>query len=518
MRLKFSYSAVLIFMLARLPLALHAQQAPAPDAAKAEPVKTDSKDTKPAKGEEPAPIVTRHEVRADGKVLKYTATAGTLPLKNDKGETEANVFFIAYTLDQPAGAAKRPLMFSFNGGPGAASVWMHIGAIGPRRISMGTEGFMPAPPYQVTDNDQTWLAQTDIVFIDTVGTGYSRATKPELTKKFLGVKEDIQATGEFIRLYLTRYERWSSPLFLVGESYGTTRAAGLSGYLLHHGIALNGIILVSSVLNFETLEFAPGNDLPYELYLPSYTATAWYHKKLGPSLGDLPAALKASEQFAAGPYAEALAKGDRMTAAERTSVAAGLAKFTGLRENYIELSNLRVDEPHFTRELLRADHKSTGRIDSRFSGIEQDGVSDSSSYDPFVSAIVPPFTAAISQYLRTELGYKSDEEYYVLGGGFGGNAWNWGSADHGFANVTGSLRDAFAENPYMKLYVASGYFDLATPYFATQYTLAHLDLQPDEMARVSTGYYQAGHMMYVRAADLAKLHGDVAKFIGGALR
>jgi len=391
---------------------------------------------------------------------------------------------------------------------------MHIGMIGPRRIRMGTEGFMPAPPYAVEDNDQTWLPQTDIVFVDTVGTGYSRAMTPALKSKFLGVKEDIRSVGEFIRLYLTRYERWSSPLFLVGESYGTTRAAGLSGYLLGEGIALNGIMLVSSVLNFETLEFTPGNDLPYELYLPTYTATAFYHHKLDPSLGDLKAALKESEGFAAGAYADALAKGDRMTPAQFDAIATELAKLTGLSENYVALANLRIDEPHFTRELLRQDRMSTGRIDSRFKGAEPSGISEDSSYDPFVSAIVPPFTAAITQYLRSELGYKSDEQYYVLGGGFGDTRWNWGSNPRaGFPNVTGSLRDAFAQNPYMKLFIASGFFDLATPYFATQYTIAHLNLLPEEKARISTDYFESGHMMYVREKDLARMHDDAANFI-----
>ena len=473
-----------------------------------------AKESKPA-AEDPAPIITHHQLRTSaGKLLSYTATTGTLPQRNELGETEGHIFFISYTLDQPATAPKRPLLFSFNGGPGAASVWMHLGMIGPRRIRMGTEGFMPAPPYAVEGNPSTWLPETDIVFLDTVGTGYSRAATPALKAKFLGVEEDIRSVGDFIRLYLTRYERWSSPLFLVGESYGTTRAAGLSGYLLGRGIALNGILLVSSVLNFETLEFTPGNDLPYQLFLPTYTATAWYHHKLDPTLGDLAAALKASETFAAGPYVDALAKGDRLTPPERDAIATQLARLTGLSKTYVDLANLRVDEPHFTRELLRADRLSAGRIDSRFKAPEPSGISEQSTFDPFVSAIVPPFTAAITQYLRTELGYKSDEPYFVLGGGFGDIRWNWGSNPRaGFPNVTGSLRDAFAQNPYMKLFIASGYFDLATPYFATQYTVAHLNLLPEEKARISTDYFESGHMMYVRERDLARMHDDAANFL-----
>jgi carboxypeptidase C (cathepsin A) len=257
------------------------------------------------------PVQTHHTLHVNGQTLNYIATAGMMPLKNDKGEIEANIFFMAYTLDQPEAKrdGKRPLMFAFNGGPGSASVWLHLGAIGPRTVHMQQpDGTMPAPPYQVEDNDNTWLTQTDLVFIDPVGTGYSRVTKPELLKNYLGLKGDTAAVGKFIRLYLDRYERWNSPLFLVGESYGTTRASALSGYMLQkYGVAFNGVVLMSTVLNFETLEFATGNDLPYVLFLPTYTATAWYHKKLDPSLqGDLQSALRQAEAFADGPYSDAL--------------------------------------------------------------------------------------------------------------------------------------------------------------------------------------------------------------------
>ena len=269
---------------------------------------------KAATPKEEPPIVTHHEIHVGGRVLHYTATAGYMPIRNEEGtEVEANIFFVAYTLDNAP--PKRPLMFSFNGGPGSASIWLHLGAIGPRRVKMLPDGGMPQPPFELVDNEDTWLDQTDLVFIDPVGTGYSRATKKELAKKFFGVKGDISSVAEFIRLYLSRYQRWTSPLFLVGESYGTTRAAGLSGYLVDRGIALSGVVLVSSVLNFQTLEFTRGNDLPYILFLPSYTSTAWYHKKLPPDLQqrDLASVLSDAQQFAAGPYASALGKGDNLT-------------------------------------------------------------------------------------------------------------------------------------------------------------------------------------------------------------
>jgi carboxypeptidase C (cathepsin A) len=464
------------------------------------------------------PVVTHHEIHVAGKLLRYTATTGALPIRNADGDLEAHIFFIAYTLDgQPA--ERRPLTFSFNGGPGSASVWLHLGAIGPKRVRMQPDGMMPAPPYQLVDNEFTWLDQTDLVFIDPVGTGYSRAIKNDLRRKFLGVRGDIQSVGEFIRLYLGRYERWSSPLFLVGESYGTTRAAGLSGYLVEHGIAFNGIMLVSSVLNFQTLEFNPGNDLPYVLYLPSYAATAWYHKKISPELQqDFTKFRNEVEQWAATGYAEALAKGDRLTPEERSNVIDHLARYTGLSKAYIDQSNLRVDEPHFTKELLRDRKQITGRLDSRFTGTDRKQISETASYDPSMTAIRPPYTAMFNQYVRTELGFKSDVEYYILGGGFGPNEWDWGSAVDGFPDTAQALSDAFEKNPFMKLFIGSGFYDLATAYFATQYTLNHMGLDAAQHGRISLGYYAAGHMMYIQDESLSTLRKDIGAFINGALK
>jgi carboxypeptidase C (cathepsin A) len=469
---------------------------------------------------DPLPVVTHHEIHARGQLIKYTATVGMMPLKNEKGETEARMFYMAYTLDQPGSdRSKRPLTFTFNGGPGSASAWLHLGAIGPRRVKMQNEGFMPAPPYQLVDNDSTWLPQTDLVFIDPIGTGFSKALKPENLKKFLGLQGDTAAVAEFIRLYLSRNERWSSPLFLAGESYGTTRASALSGYLIQReGIALNGVILLSTVLNFETLEFVPGNDLPFELFLPTYTATAWYHHKLDSSLGDLKSALHQSEEFARTTYADALSKGNRLTPDERAKAVDGLAHLTGLSRQYIDQSDLRVDEPHFTKELLRGERLNVGRLDSRFTGIEDPLIGAISSSDPTETSIRAPFASSFNQYIRAELNWKTDDKYYLLGGGFKQGDWDWGSAGGGYPNVSESLRSAFAENRYMKLFVASGYYDLATPYYATQYTLAHLGLEPQEMKNVSTGYYEAGHMMYLQDKSLTKLHDDVSIFIAGALQ
>jgi carboxypeptidase C (cathepsin A) len=484
---------------------------------KAGQLKAPPETQKPAEAQkETPPIVTHHEIRMGGRVLKYTATTGLMPIRNpENDEVEANIFFVAYTLDNAG--PNRPLMFSFNGGPGSASIWLHIGAIGPRRVKMLPDGGMPPPPFELVDNQQTWLDQTDLVFIDPVGTGYSRATKKDLAKKFYGLKGDISSVGEFIRLYLSRYQRWTSPLFLVGESYGTTRAAGLSGYLIDKGIALSGVVLVSSVLNFETLEFSRGNDLPYVLYLPSYASTAWYHKKLAADLQqrDLPSVLREAEQFANGPYASALGKGDSLSPQERQSILDQVSRFTGLDRSIIDENDLRIKQWIFCRELLRGQRLTVGRLDSRFTGPNLSNTEEGDFYDPTMAVIRPPFTATFNNYVRGDLGYKTDLEYNVLGGL---GSWDWGSAGQGFPDVSESLRLAFVKNPYMKLFVASGYYDLATPYFATQYTLNHMNLDPQQHAKVTLGYYDAGHMMYLRSDSLDRLKQDVSGFLTNALK
>lgn len=471
---------------------------------------------RPAPVPEEPPVVTKHEIKINGRVLKYTVTTGMMPLKNQAGEAEARIFFVAYTVDGAGEAAKRPLMFSFNGGPGSSSVWLHLGALGPKRVRMLDDGGMPAPPFQLVENEHTWLEQTDLVFIDPVGTGYSRAARPELASKYFGLNGDLESVGEFIRLYLTRYERWSSPLFLVGESYGTTRASGLTGLLVDKGIVFNGVLLISTVMNFQTLLFAPGNDLPYVLILPSYTATAWYHRKLPADLQSRPLrqVLDEAERWAANEYTVALGKGDRLTSQERQATVEQMARLTGLDRRFIENNNLRVDLGRFNKELLRDQRRMVGRLDSRFKGIDASAASERPDFDPSMAAIRPPYTAAFNAYVRGELGYKSDLEYYILGGGIG--PWNW-NVNNGYADTSTALRSAFAKNPYLKLFVASGYYDMATPYFATEYTLAHMGLEPGLRANIRTAYYEAGHMMYIDAKSLAQLKRDAATFIRDTL-
>ncbi len=462
------------------------------------------------------PVISQHQLKIGRRTLKYTAAAGRMPLKNEADEIEAQLFFTAYTLGHGDADRTRPLTFVFNGGPGSASVWLHLGALGPKRVKMQDEGWMPAPPYQLVDNEHTWLEQTDLVFIDPVGTGYSRASKPDLNKKYWTVQGDLEAVGEFIRLYLTRYSRWSSPLFMCGESYGTTRAAGLAGYLVEKGIAFNGIMLISTILNFQTADFDRGNDLPYALFLPTYAATAWYHKMLPPVLQrqSLRAVLGEAEIWAEGEYTTALMKGDRLSVAERQSIMEKLAHFTGLSGTFIDNSNLRIHIMRFCKELLRDKKKTVGRLDSRFIGLDAQAVTEVPDFDPSFTAITPPYTAMMNDYARSTLGYQTDLAYETLS--FAVNeGWEW---DRGkYADTSEALRSALAKNPYLKVLLAMGYYDLATPHFAAQYTLAHMDIDPSLRANIHTADYEAGHMLYLDAKSLAKLKTDVQQFIQLAL-
>lgn len=459
---------------------------------------------------EKEPITTHHRVGH----LGYSATVGMLPLKDEFGETEAGIGYTAYIRDGGASPSDRPLMFSFNGGPGSSSVWLHLGALGPKRVKMMPDGDLPAPPFELVDNPETWLEHTDLVFIDPVGTGYSRPAKKDGGKKYWSLDGDIESIAEFIRLYLTRSGRWSSPIYLVGESYGTTRAAGLSSHLIDRGIALNGIVLVSSILNFQTARFNKGNDLPYVVFLPTYAATAWFHGKAGAgaSLSDH---LKEVETFAGCEYVLALQKGDMISADYRREISEKLAKFTGLSTEYIESTDLRINIHQFCKELLRGSKRTVGRLDSRFKGIDATAATDNPEHDPSMTIILPPYTAMINDYLRRELKYETDQPYYIFNPGELWANWSYGDASKGHPDTSESLRSALSKNPHMKVFVASGYYDLATPYYATEYTLSHLALDPTLRDNISTSYYEAGHMMYIDEKCLQKFQQDVAKFLKG---
>jgi carboxypeptidase C (cathepsin A) len=463
---------------------------------------------RPEAAAEDKPIVTHHKITVRGKTLSYTANTGFLPIKDEQGHVEAQMFYVAYTLD--GSGPKRSLTFAFNGGPGSATIWLHMGCFGPKRVKMRPNGFMPPPPFEWEDNQNTILDKTDLVFVDAIGTGYSRATTSEMGKKFWSVSGDIAAFGEFIRLYLQKNSRWTSPVYLAGESYGTTRAAGLSGYLVDHGIALNGIVLISTILNFETISFGIGNDLPFILYLPTYAATAAFHHKLAPELEKDPEALRAEvEKFAAGEYTVALQKGDALDGAARDSVIDHLARYTGLSKQYIARCNLRVDLSHFDTELLRDETKIIGRLDGRFTAFNETATQQAPEFDPSEAAIRPPYTSVFGDYVKEELGFQSDLVYYVLGGGIG--RWDFDSASgrSGFADTSQALRRAFAKNPFLQVYIAEGYYDAATPYFAVDYTFNHMGLTAEAHKNVSRGHFNAGHMVYIDNDSMAKLKEDV---------
>jgi carboxypeptidase C (cathepsin A) len=473
---------------------------------------------------------TRHSLTLGGQTLAYTVTAGTIVLKEEaekKGEKageaegekpKATVFFIAYTRDDVPDRSRRPLTFSFNGGPGSSSVWLHLGVLGPRRVLADEMGNPPPPPYRLVDNEFSLLDATDLVFIDPVSTGYSRPVPGEKAREFHGFKKDIESVGDFIRVYATRYQRWTSPKFLIGESYGTTRAAGLSGYLQErHGMYLNGIMLVSCILNFQTAHFDPGNDLPYILFLPTYTATAWYHQRLAPELQqDLRATLREVEAFAAGDYALALMKGASLSADERARTVQKLARYTGLSPDYIERTNLRIEIFRFTKELLRHEGRTVGRLDSRFKGVDRDSAGENFEHDPSMSIIMGPYTAALYDYVRRDLNFESDLQYEVLHPNLWSN-WSYADFENQYVNVAETLRKAIAVNPALKVLVANGYYDLATPYFATEYTFNHLGLDPSLRANISMSHYEAGHMMYIHRPSLAKMKDDLARFIREAV-
>jgi carboxypeptidase C (cathepsin A) len=461
--------------------------------------------------------VTHHAINVNGMTLNYTAFAGCLPLKDEAGKIRANLFFTSYIKDEEEEKAQRPITFAFNGGPGAASVFLHLGALGPKRILLKEEEEASPPPYRLIENAYTWLDITDLVFIDPVGTGYSRAVSGEDPKKFWGVKEDIQSVGAFIRLYLTKYDRWLSPKFIAGESYGTTRAAGLSSYLQNKlGINLNGLVLISEALNFQTIVFTPGNDLPYVLFLPTYATTAWYYHKLSPEFqSSFQKTMEEAEAFALDEYLIALAKGDLLSEPERNRIVEKLVRYTGLSKTFIQKSNLRISRDDFIKELLRQEGLQIGVLDSRITSkyTPRDFIQD-----PSVFLVTGLLTATWNDYVKKELKYDADLPYKILNMK-ANESWNWSSATGGlgYVNVVDTLHQAMSENRELKVLVASGYYDLDTPYFASKYAADHLDLDPKLRKNLTLTFYEAGHQMYTHLPDLRKLKTNAEDFFRKAI-
>ncbi len=457
-------------------------------------------------------IKTHHSVEIMGERIDYTATAGRIVLHDAQDKPTAAIFYIAYTRDAIKDLTKRPITFAFNGGPGSSSVWLHLGLLGPRRVHLKEDGTPYPPPYRLVDNQYSLLDVSDLVFIDPVSTGFSRAAKPDEAKQFHGVEGDIRSVADFIRLYTTRNLRWDSPKFIIGESYGTTRAAGLSGELHNHLLMnVNGIILVSTVLNFETLSFAPGNDLPYILYLPTYTAAAWYHHKLPPDLQDLSLdeVMRQSKDFAQKDYNDALLRGDALTPDQRHAIAKQLARFTGLPQRYIERANLRVSLSRFAARLLRGRDLVIGRYDARYTGYIRDALAGHMEYDPSYDAVASVFASTFNDYVRRELHYKSNLPYEIL---TNVGPWDWGRP-MGYLNVADVLADSLTRDPFLRVEIASGRYDLATPWFSVRYTLDHMRLNPALRKNITLDTYNAGHMMYLNTPDLKKLRANISRFI-----
>ena len=459
---------------------------------------------------------TQHTIRVGDETIRYTARAGTIVLKGEDGEPRASFFHVAYTKDG-ADPTTRPVVFTFNGGPGSSSVWLHMGAFGPKRVVYkDDEGQAAPPPYRMVDNEGTILDVADLVFLDPVTTGFSRAIPISDAKKFHGFEADVETVGEVIRLWTTRNGRWLSPKFLAGESYGTTRAAGLAGWLQDQGYYLNGVMLISSILNFGTARFDSGNDLPYILFLPTYTATAWYHKRLPADLqnGTIERAVAESENFALGEYTTVLMKGDRATDAEKRSVVEKLARLTGLSPRYIESTNLRINIHRFDKELMRDRHRTVGRLDSRFVGIDRDAAGEEPEEDPSYSSIFGEYTAVMNDWVRRGLKFETDLPYEILTGKV--RPWSYERYQNRYIDVSETLRAAMSQNPDLKVFIANGYYDLATPFAATNYTFARMQLDPSLKGNVTTEYYAGGHMMYIDRAAHRKLRDDVLRFIRAA--
>jgi carboxypeptidase C (cathepsin A) len=463
-------------------------------------------------------VTTQHTLTVKRKKLAYTAKAGRIVLRKEivkDGKSEgfkakAEVFITSYTLDD-ADPGSRPVTFAFNGGPGSSSIWLHMGLLGPRRVLSGDVDDLVPPPYGLADNPETLLTHSDLVFIDPVSTGYSRVAGGEETKDFHGFKGDIESVGEIIRLWVSRHQRWLSPKFLAGESYGTLRAAGLAAHLQdRHGLYLNGLLLISSVLDLGTLQFSEGNDLPYSLFVPTYAAIAHYHGLHGERpLDDV---LADAEDFAAKDLPWALARGARLSTQDKAEAVATLASLTGLSESYVDRVNLRIEHVRFFTELLRDRGLTVGRMDGRFTTWEPDGGREHMSDDPSISRVIGAYAASFNHYVRAELGYENDLPYELISEDTF-KAWSYSDFEGRSVSVVDSVSAAMRANPHLRVHVAFGHYDGATAYFAAEHVLAHLRIPEELRENLDTAYYPAGHMMYVHEPTRVQQSKDLAKFV-----
>jgi len=488
------------------------------------------KESKPAEKATEAPpapakeesSVTDHSIKMAGQTIPYKATVGSLLLKNEKDEPEALIFYTSYIRSDVKDVSRRAIAFLYNGGPGSSSIWLHMGSFSPKRVATINAGVTPPAPYKLEDNPNCLLDKADLVFIDPVGTGFSRAVGKAQDKDFWGIDQDARSLAQFVQVFVSRNNRWNSPKFLIGESYGTFRNAVLSNVLqTRYNLYLNGLVMISSVWDLGTLSFFPGEDLAYILYLPSYAATAWYHKVIADRPESLGAFLDEATKFAKGEYADALLKGSTLSEADKLAVAKKYARFTGLSEDYVLKSDLRVKLFQFMQELQRSRGLTTGRLDARFSGPTYNLISDSADYDPQETAISGAFVAAFNQYVREELKYNPDREYHVSAH-FGENHWDWkhaagdGAFFPGSPNVMLDLANAMITNTHLQVEMEDGIYDLATPFTESAFATEHLGLPANLQKNIHHKTYEAGHMMYLRDEDLAKLKANVGAFLDSA--
>lgn len=474
----------------------------------------------------PEKFVTKHTVKMDNKIIAYTATVGTLILKNEKEEPIASFGYTAYTKDGETDLSKRPVTFSYNGGPGSSSMWLHMGVMGPRRVVVNDPSPNGPAPYKIEDNNYSILDVSDIVMLDPVGTGLSRAVGKAKNTDFWGVDQDIKSVSQFIRNYVHENDRWNSPKFLLGESYGTFRSAGVADFLQEtFGISVNGVVLVSNVLDIRTLSFNPGDDLPYIVNFPTYAATSWYHNRVVNKTGGMDAFLKEARSFAFGEYAGALLKGDQLSDAEKDKVLDKLVAFTGISKDYWDKANLRVNQPQFSQELLRNSGIVVGRLDSRYKGIAQDRLSEYAFYDPQSSDISPAFISSFMNYYVAELKVSKDKLYNTGAYAFPDFKWDWKHqrsnglfGDAASPTTVPDLVNAMSNNPKMKVLILNGIFDLATPFAGSEYTFDHMGIDKKIKANITHKYYEAGHMMYVHNESAAKFKKDVSEFIFSTLK
>ncbi|HXH60094.1 MAG TPA: hypothetical protein VNI20_01915 [Fimbriimonadaceae bacterium] len=458
-----------------------------------------------------ADSVTKHSINLPSGPLDYTATAAQIPLRNSNGDVECRMFYVAYTKDG-ADPSKRPVTFAFNGGPGSATLWLHMGALGPKRAPLLDDGSLPASPYKPVDNEDTWLDFTDVVCIDAPNTGYSRIEDQSLASRYFGVRPDIQAFTNFVTEWLKKHDRWSSPIFIAGESYGGIRGSGLSASLFQAGVAVNGFISISGTNNFMTLDGMRGNDTTYISFFPSMAACAWYHHKLDPKFKTVESVVNEAEQFVNDEYAAALQRGDSLTATEKDHIAQKMSEYLGLSKDYCLGSNLRVTEFAFFRELLRDQRLTIGRYDGRLTGKEETKNGDRGSGDPSNDATEAPFTTSINQYFEDDLGVKTKMPYMTSG-----NVRPWTEQEGSYSETASDLRRLIARDPHFHVLYCCGYYDLACPLYGTIYMFNHMGLDDESRKQVSFAYFPAGHMMYIEKVSRHKLHEDVKRFEASVL-